>query len=218
MIAFGVISTFLGGKFFPYVLATVAGGITFFVVIVFASALGLLNALDSKTSATTAEISYCILSFFGALTLAILVGWFIRKVRRIGGTILGAAAGFFLGYLLYNLVFAQWWNNTFCLIFLAFGLAVAVGTVSWKFDKIIIVYLTAFVGGYALVRGISVFAGHFPNEITTFQEIQAGTFNLDNYFYIYLVSFAVATLLGVITQFKLKLNEHHHDDGYSKIN
>jgi len=48
LIAFGFVSTFFGGKFFPYVLATVGGGVTFLAVLIFASAFGALKALESK--------------------------------------------------------------------------------------------------------------------------------------------------------------------------
>lgn len=219
MIVFGVVCAFFGGKFFPYVLATVAGGATFLVLLVILSVFGALKALETNSSRSAGQIAVCILSFVAAAAVAIFVGWFVKKARRIGGAILGAVAGFVLGFILYNLVFAQWWNNIACLIIVSFGLCFAGGFAAWKWDKLIIVYLTAFIGGYALVRGVAVFAGNFPNEITTFQEIIAGTFVLNNYFYYYLGSFAVVTFVGIITQFKLGYHEHHHDsDGYNKIN
>jgi len=120
--------------------------------------------------------------------------------------------------MLYNLVFAAWWNNIACLLILSIGLAVVAGFFAWKFDKVIIVYLTAAIGGYALVRGVSIFAGNFPNEITTYQQIMAGTFVLSNYFYIYLASIIVATIVGIVVQWKLGYHEHKHDDDYHKIN
>ena len=138
-------------------------------------------------------------------------------MRRIGASILGAVGGFFLGFVLFNLVFAKWCDSLVLLIIIAFGLAILVGFVAYKWDKLIIVYLTAFVGAYALVRGVSLFAGNFPNEITSFQEIVAGTFVLSNYFYIYLAAFAVTTLIGSIVQRKLGFHESHHVDDYYKM-
>lgn len=82
----------------------------------------------------------------------------------------------------------------------------------------ILVYTTAIIGSYALVRGISIFTGNFPNEITTYQEIMAGTFVLSNYFYIYLVSIISAAVVGVLVQRKLGFHEQKTDDEYHKIN
>lgn len=219
LIAFGAVSTFFGGKWFPWILATIGGGVTFLVILVFASVLGLLDALDTKASASTGEIALAVFVFIAALAVALFVGWFVKKARRIGGTIAAAAGGFFGGFMLYNLVFAQWWNNIACLLILSIGLAVIAGFVAWRFDKVIIVYLTAAIGAYALVRGISIFAGNFPNEITTYQQIVAGTFVLSNYFYIYLASIIGTAIVGVVVQWKLGYHEHKHDDdNYTKIN
>ena len=218
LIVFGTISLFFGGKWFPYILATIGGGITFIVIIVFASVLGLLNALDTKNKASTGQIALSIFVFIVAIAAAVFVGWFVKKARRVGGTIAAAAGGFFGGFILYNLVFAAWWNNIACLLILSIGLAVVAGFFAWKFDKLIIVYLTAAIGGYALVRGISTFTGNFPNEVTTYQQIISGTFVLSNYFYVYLASIVVAVLAGIIVQWKLGYSEHCHEDDYVKIN
>jgi high-affinity Fe2+/Pb2+ permease len=42
----------------------------------------------------------------GAAVAAFFAGKFANKLVRIGGMILGGVAGFFLGFTLYNLVFA----------------------------------------------------------------------------------------------------------------
>ena len=46
LIILGAIVTFYGGKFFPIVLAGITGGVTFFIVLLLASVLGLLVALE----------------------------------------------------------------------------------------------------------------------------------------------------------------------------
>jgi uncharacterized membrane protein HdeD (DUF308 family) len=90
---------------------------------------------------------------------------------------------------------------------------------AYRYDRHIQVYVTAFMGAYAFVRGISMFAGNFPNEITTFTSIIAGTFTLSSYFYIYMGSFVVLFLIGVIVQRKLGFHLHKSDDeGYTKQN
>lgn len=169
LIAFGVVVTFFGGKFFPYVLATITGGVVFLVVLLLASLVGLLVALDKGKQSSAGEVTLTVLSFLVAAGLAVLAGWFIKAIRRIGLMLLGATAGFFLGFLLYTFVFAQWAQTVILLTILCLAGAVAGGYLVWKHDKVLIVYLTAFIGGYALVRGVSMFAGNFPNEIFLYQ-------------------------------------------------
>jgi len=54
------------------------------------------------------------------------------------------------------------------LIALSITGAILLGFLSWRFDKALIVYLTAFMGSYSFIRGISMFAGKFPNEIALY--------------------------------------------------
>jgi len=46
LLIFGSLVAFFGGKFFTWVLASVAGTIVFLVIMVFASVLGAFKALD----------------------------------------------------------------------------------------------------------------------------------------------------------------------------
>lgn len=218
LIVFGVIATFFGGKFFPYVLATVGGGMTFLVLLVLASAFNLLTALESKSSKSAGNIALAVITILACAALGIFVGWFVKKARRLGGSILGGAAGFFIGVILFNLLLAQWLDYVAALIILSFGLAILGAWAAWRFDKLIIVYLTALIGAYALIRGIAVFAGNYPNEVTMFSEIMNGVFELPTAFYGYLAGFVVTAIVGVVVQHKLGFHEHKHDDGYSKIN
>jgi len=45
---------------------------------------------------------------------------------------------------------------------------------SWKFEQQALIFGTAFMGSYSFIRGVSVFAGGFPNEMTLFSELVAG--------------------------------------------
>lgn len=177
LIIFGAVVTFFGAKFFPWVLAIVGGGVTFFVVLLLASVTGALKALDKgNKNPTSGQVAATIFAFLAAILLALFVGWFIKKAQRLGITLLGAAAGFFGGFLLYTFVFIQWLENVGVLVTLSFLGAIIVGYLSWKYQKVLIVYLSAFFGAYAFVRGISLFAGNFPNEIALYGQLSSGSF------------------------------------------
>ena len=218
LLLFGGAVTFFGGKFFPWVLAAAAGGITFLVVILIASAVGALKALDKNREPTGGQIAATTAAFLVAFGLAIFAGWFIKKIRRIGFTLLGAALGFFGGFLFYSLVFIQWLENTYVLFTICFLCALAGGFLVWKFGKHIVVYVTAFLGAYAFIRGISIWAGHFPNEVALYGQISSGTFDgLEPAFYGYLAGIIVLGVIGSIFQFKKGYHQSAEtDDDYQK--
>lgn len=217
LIVFGSIVTFYGGLYFPWVLATLVGGVTFLVCLLFCSIFGLLVALDKGKGATGGEIALAVLSFLVSGGLGVLAGLFIKAVRRYGLMLLGGTAGFFLGFLLYTFVFAQWAKTVYLLSFLCFTGFVAGAYLTYKFDKALIVYLTAFIGAYSLIRGISMFAGKYPNEIFIYQQLSNGAFDgLTWEFYAYFASMVVTGILGVLHQRHKGYHEHHHDDDYKQ--
>lgn len=219
LLFFGGVVTFFGGKFFPWVLSAAVAGITFFVVMLLASVLGALKALDKSRDPTTGQIAATVIAFLLAFALAIFAGWFINKIRRIGFTLLGATGGFFGGFLFYSLVFIKWLENTYVLFTICALCAIAGGYLVWKFGKHIVVYVTAFLGAYALVRGISIWAGKFPNEVALYGQISSGTFTgLEPEFYAYLAGIVVLGVIGTIVQFKRGYHEQTGDDAdYQKL-
>ncbi len=89
----------------------------------------------------------------------------------------------------------------------------------YKYDKKVIVYLTAFLGGYALIRGIAVFAGGYVNEITLAGQIMDGTFDpasMQWQFWMYIGSFVVTAIIGVVVQKKLGYDNRVYE-GYEKV-
>lgn len=217
LIFLGAIVTFYGGKFFPMVLAGITGGVTFFVVLLLASVLGLLVALDKGKSSSGGEIALCVLSFVVAGGAGALAGMFIHAIRRIGLMFLGATAGFFIGFLLYTFVFAQWLQHVAVLATLCFLCSVALGYLTYKYDKLLIVYLTSFLGAYAFIRGISMYAGKYPNEIFLYQQLSNNAFDGLGYeFYLYLASMVITGVLGVFHQKSKGFHKHGDDDYYKQ--
>jgi len=64
-------------------------------------------------------------------------------------------------------------------------------------------FLTAFIGSYTLVRGISLFfPGTYPNEFTMMSAMKAGNYDFPETYYAYLVGIVVVSVLGYFTQTK----------------
>lgn len=70
------------------------------------------------------------------------------------------------------------------------------------FDHALIIS-TTIVGSYAFVRGISLYAGRYPNEFTLVELIQKGLIkSIDPMFYAYLAGILVSIVIGMVVQYK----------------
>ena len=79
---------------------------------------------------------------------------------------------------------------------------------------------TAFIGSYVTARGISLYAGGFPNEYVLINQIKSGAVNnIQPVFYAYLAGIVVMSVLAYIVQLKFfKRMEEHQKHPYNKLN
>jgi len=90
--------------------------------------------------------------------------------------ILGGIAGFFAGALAYNLIFVTWWPSVWAYAGIAFGTAfIGCFAANW-FKEDVIIISTSLIGSYIFVRGISMLAGGYPDEVTMFKELDNDTY------------------------------------------
>lgn len=177
LMVFGLIVTMFGAKFFEIVLSSVSGTIVFFALMLLFSTFGAFVALDKGKGSSAGEITAAIVCFVLSIAAAVFVGWFMKKVTRTGIMLAGAAVGFFLGFLAYTFFFINFVPHWGMMIGLSLVGCFIFGWLANKYDKHILVYLTALIGSYCLIRGISIFAGHFPNEVVLYGQISSGTFD-----------------------------------------
>lgn len=74
-----------------------------------------------------------------------------------------------------------------------------------KVEKSVIILLTAFIGSYAFVRGISLYAGGFPSETELHDELEAGIITWETMpktYYGYLGGIVVVFMISAVYQFK----------------
>lgn len=74
--------------------------------------------------------------------------------------------------------------------------------------KFLTIFCTSFIGAYLFVRGISLFAGKFPNEFSVADLIKNGEFDqLGKVFgwqvYVYLASIILMALICIVIQYKI---------------
>jgi hypothetical protein len=159
------------------------------------------------------NIALAVVAFIISAILGVLVGILCRKIVRVGAGALGGLGGFFLGFTLYNLVL-HFTQNIYILSVLTFGLAAFGAWFCYHYYHKILIFLTAGVGSYVLVRGIAIFAGNYPNEATIYSQLKNGVKpQFDNYFYMYFGLIIFFFLAGTFYQ-RRKL--HLHGDEYHK--
>ena len=79
--------------------------------------------------------------------------------------------------------------------------------ITFKLKKEIVIIGTSFIGAYIFIRGISLFAGHFPDEFTIADLVNNGEYEqvkdlLTWHVYVYLTFIVIITILSAIFQFK----------------
>jgi len=204
--------TYYGRKFFPWVIAVIGGGTAFLAAMLLCSVIGMLKSMENNGRG---NIGLTVLAFIISGVIGILAGWFLRVFLRIGACFLGAVCGFFLGGSLYNLAF-YWANSLWLLICVSFGLAILGAFLAYRFYNQIIIFSTSLIGSYAFIRGISLFAGHYPNEVMIYSQIANGVKpELTWEFYAYFSGMVVMFVSGCAYQY-WRWAKHHDDPHYNK--
>lgn len=148
------------------------------------------------------------------------LGVILAKLARLGVAVVAAFGGFSLGLIIYA-AFLYKADNDKQVLYWCFniGMALVFGLLSlWLFDHMIIVS-TSIVGSYLFIRGISLYAGHFPGEVSLIDDIKRQGLNgIDPIFYAYMVSFIIATIICLVVQYKFwgKKDTHKHPYHYSR--
>ena len=122
------------------------------------------------------------------------LGVLAAKFERVGIALLGGASGFCVSLLLMQSI--QLKNELAFWIVIGVVTAVCFG-VSFTVSEYIKILSTSILGGYCIVRGVSCFAGGFPNEFITARELSNGVINAVPWsFYLYLASIVLISGLG----------------------
>ena len=142
-----------------------------------------------------------------SVLLGIIVGLILAKISRIGVAVLAGWGGVCLALILWSAVLYKVNSQVvFWIVIVVFAGVCAVVSF-FVYDHALIIS-TAIIGAYGFVRGISLFAGHYPNEFTIISLIEKGLFkNIDPIFYAYLAGMIVVAVIGLIVQYKMKSKE-----------
>ena len=143
------------------------------------------------------------------LILGTVAGIFaFRHHKTVIAFLVGGICGFFLGQFLYSLFGNRIPVNGIVMniVFVLVSIGILI-LITFKLKKEIVIIGTSFIGAYIFIRGISLFAGHFPDEFTIADLVNNGEYEqvkdlLTWHVYVYLTFIVIITILSAIFQFK----------------
>lgn len=134
------------------------------------------------------------------LLSALMVGILLIKLDRLGAAVVSGWGGFTAGVLLNEawLYMYQYSNLSLYILGILTLVCFSLGFI-WCHEAMIA--STSFFGAYFTIRGISVYIGYFPGEITLFKNLLSGQQqSVDGQFYYYLGAIIVLTLGSSVAQ------------------
>lgn len=180
--------------------------------VAFALCYGSLSVIYAKNDDPADWILYT--SIGGSLLVGLCVGACLVKCQNIGIAVIAGTAGASVGVLITQAAMIT--NST-----AHWGIvgACAVGGVilACLLKDIIFLIVTSFVGSYMAVRGISLFAGHYPDEFMLAREIESGYVTWDNFdkiFFAYIAGILILTILAACFQSRHSQNKSRNESGH----
>lgn len=201
LIVFGLFNCILGKKFTQY---------TCFLLALFGVTICVILFSQYILPSGCKEWIIWVLLILGII-IGSTAGYFVFiYYDKVISFLVGGIAGFFLGEFLFNLFGNQIKGNaTLINTLFIVGCIIILIIISYVLKTLIIILATAFIGSYAFIRGISLFAGGFPNIFTIISLRTDGeTDQINNLlgweFYVYLSSIVVCTGLSIYIQYKIE--------------
>lgn len=202
----GIFLGFFGRKLFKAAIFMVTA-----ILVVFAILLLFYTTFLKDT--TEAWVGWTVL--VSSILIGLVAGFFMMKLERVGAALLAGWGGFLIGVMLNEMVLymaestALFWS-------VSIGFAIVAAVLSFFYYEHVLINMTAFAGAYMLIRGISFYAGGFPNEFTLADQLKAGdTSAMTNWFYLYMVCILIVAVVCSIVQYKT--NKKEEETPYQKL-
>lgn len=187
-IVLGGFLCFLGRKLFSFTLFCIGTLITCAVILlVFYGTF-----LNDKTEAW---VGWTVLSC--SILLGLLGGFLLYKCQRLGACCIAGWGGF-MGGLLINTTFMWTAGSVAAFWCVNVGCALIAAALAFCFFFPAIIISTSLSGSYLFFRGISLYAGGYPNEFAIIDQIETGDFKFDYWFYLYLAFIIAGTIAGCV--------------------
>jgi len=130
----------------------------------------------------------------------LLVGTAFYKLQKYGVIIMGLVTGALIGHIIVTIAHL---DDTLIYWGVIAGSALSFFIFSCFCQNNIRIFITSFIGSYAVTRGIGSYLGGFPDENELQKEMHNGKFHFKKFpksFYVYFVSFVVLILISCLFQ------------------
>ena len=156
MIVLGIFLAFFGNSLIPIAVFLVATLMTtaLILIVLYSFMLG---------STIKTWLTWMIVSL--SLLVGLIVGILLARTRKLYAVVVAACAGFMTGVLL-NVAVLYLAKSKILFWSVNVGLTVLCALLALVWFNTAILLSTSLVGSYLTARGISLFAGGFPNEYT----------------------------------------------------
>ena len=203
LMAFGLFNCILGKKYAKHTAFLLCVFIVTILVLVFSQ-----YVLPSGCAEWIIWVMFAV-----GIILGCTAGYFTFKYEKyVLALVIGGVSGFFIGQFLYNLFGNQIPLKVngivINIIFVVISIVVMIIIAKIEFfHKFIVIFATSFIGAYCFIRGISLFGGGFPDEITIMDlrgkgETEQLSELLTWKVYVYLAAMVITTVLAIIAQYK----------------
>jgi hypothetical protein len=157
LIASGLVVGFAGRKLFKPVICFIGALATASVLMLLIYSLFLGHSQDKIAVGWI----ILVLSIIGGT----IVGFILAKLSKLGVAVLAGWGGVTIGFILYSALLYKVNSQAFFWIFIVICAGVCAGLSLLAYDHALIMS-TSIIGSYMFIRGISLYAGGYPNEFT----------------------------------------------------
>ena len=194
----GLVFVVIGGfvNFFGRVMIKPTVFFISFVVITFCELFLLYSLFLSHETATWV--------YWVILVICSVIGftcsYYLVKSMKYGLAVVGGGSGAALALLICSTFSVQQPPVFWGIIVVS---AMIFTVLTFKMSDQFMIFSTAMMGSYMLVRGVSFYAGGYPNEFEMMQELDSGAFqSIPKTFFVYLVFIFISLTGGIYYQWK----------------
>jgi len=165
LLALGGFLAFFGGRYYKATFFIFGQlGLTIYMMLYF-----YITLLPSYTPVWTVWFALIL-----ALTFSSGLGLICMTYARVGVLVVGATLGGLLGGIFFKiLVYVISGSNPYLGLYLTIlFFAIIMAVVCFVFFDFAVIIASTIFGSYFLVRGVSIFIGHFPSELVVIKTIE----------------------------------------------
>lgn len=198
LIVLGIFLCFVGENFLK-ITQIIAGGALATIV--------LLYIIFNYTSVTIHSWQFWLILIL-SIAAGCVFGYFMSYFTWLPGVVFGFLLGFVVGFVIFNICLRFIHSNPGVVFWVTMGVCCIGGIILGYFkEEEISIISTSIIGAYAIVRGISLMAGGFPDERQVYELGNKGEWSqlsdlLTPIIYAYLAGFLILSAVGMYIQFK----------------